>query len=240
MIRLAEVLDLLVAVLRAERREPLLADARRADAGEVVAVPHLRHAVVHLRDLDDVGDVLVVALDLDARPVDGALLEHVARRRRVRARDGVADVRLVAFRDGEEHELAVVEDRRDVRVVRMVRIAMVRRIVEEEIALLDAVRMREARAHGEAHVRAVHGDALRERDDLAVTVADGGREVVADAHQLRTRRAHQRVRHLEPDAVQAAREDRHEIRFHCLAHSRYLLAERGAKARCPARIYKTL
>lgn len=64
--------------------------------------------------------------------------------------------------------------------------------------------MREARTHGEAHVRAVHGDALRERDDLAVAVADGGREVVADAHQLRTRRAHQRVRHLEPDAVKPA------------------------------------
>ena len=105
LIRLAELLDLLVAVLRAERRETLLADARRADAGEIVAVPHLRHAVVHLRDLDDVRDILVISLDLDARPVDRALLEHVARRRRVRARNGVADIRLMPLRDCEEHQL---------------------------------------------------------------------------------------------------------------------------------------
>ncbi len=220
---LAEALDCLIPVLFAKGREPLLADARRADAREVVAIPHLRHAVVHLRDRDDVRHIFVILLDLDARPVDGTFLEHVARRRRVRARNRVADVGLMSFRHGEKHELAVVEHGRDVRVVGMMRVAVIRRIVQEQIAGLDALGMIEARTHGEAHVRTVDGDALGERDDLAVAVADGSGKVVADAHQLRARRAHQRIRHLKTDAVETARENRHQIRFNRLAHEGYLL-----------------
>jgi len=213
LVRITKVADQVVAVLLAHLLETTFADTRRAHTGEVVAVPLIGHADTVLRHPDDVGDVLVVFLDLDTGPVESAFLVDVLRRRVVGARDAVATVRLMALGSREEHELAVTEDRSDIRVVGVMRVAAVWGVVEEQVPFVDTLRVRERRLHRKPHVGDMHRDARRQGDHVPVAVADRRRQVAADAHQQRPRRADHRVRHLDADAVEPAREHRHEVRL---------------------------
>ena len=87
-----EGLDRRQAELGAELFEPLLADARRGDHGEVVAIPDLGDADALLAHADDVPNVSVVLLDLDAGKDEGALRVDINRLGHIGGRERVADV----------------------------------------------------------------------------------------------------------------------------------------------------
>ena len=86
----------------AQRQQLALPDPRGAQRRQVVAPPLLRHADAHRAQAHDVLDVAVVALHLDGREDQRALLVDVPGGRHVRRRLGVADVGLVGLRQHGE------------------------------------------------------------------------------------------------------------------------------------------
>ena len=205
-----ERVETIPAHLTRELRHLPLADASRAQQREVVALPLDRDADTHLAHADDVVDVLVVALHLDARQDDRALLVDIPRHRGVRRRLGVPDVRQVGLAEQREAMLAlVVEHRHEDAHVRRVGVAVVGRVVHEGIALAELrVKLLHALRHQVGAAEHVHGDALGEAEELVVGGDDAAREVAAGVEDHRAPGADQRVGHGPHDRGEAARKHR--------------------------------
>ncbi len=162
-----------------------LAHPGRPQQREVVALPLARHADPHLAHADDVLDVLVVALHLDARHDHGALLVHIPGHRRVRGRLRVSDVGQVGFAEQREPMPAlVIEHRHQDAGIRGVGVPVVRRVVHEGVALLELrVKLLHALGHQVGAAEHVHGDALGEAEELVVGGDDAAREVSAGVQE---------------------------------------------------------
>ena len=185
-----------------------LADAGRTKQREVVALPLDRDADAHLAHADDVVDVLVVALHLDARQDDRALLVDISRHRGVGRRLGVPDVREVGLAEQREAVFAlVVEHGHEDAHVGRVGVAVVGRVVHERIALTELrVKLLHALRHQVRAAEHVHGDALGEAEELVVSGDDAAGEIAAGVEDHRTPGADQRVGHTAHDRGEAARE----------------------------------
>ena len=166
---LLEALDGLEAVFLTEFLDALLADAAGGEHGEIVAVPDLGDADAFLAHADDVTDIGVVLLDLDAGEDEGAFGVDVDGFGCVGGGDGVAAVGLVGLNAGGEDMLAFEEDGDQDGVVGWVGVAEVGVVVEEGVALF------------EVGVVVGHGLAEEARTvDVAWDAFRGGEELVAD------------------------------------------------------------
>ena len=134
-----ELLDRLHPVLGHQLLEPGLADAGRADHGQVVAVPLVWHSDPAPAHADDVRDILVIALHPHRREDQPTFLIDVAREGHVGGRVGVAAVGLVRLGGGGEDVLTIDEDRNEDDVVGRVGIAEVGIVVQECVTLPDVV-----------------------------------------------------------------------------------------------------
>ena len=133
-----------------------------------------------------------------------ALVVDFAGRGVVAAVGGAAYVAVVRAVDRVEEQLALMEDGPDDGYVRQVAAAEIGVVEGEEVARRDVV------AEVVAHRRArdgqgayVHGDALALRDELAVGVQNGGREVAAGVEDLGHGGAQHHLHHLHGDGLQA-------------------------------------
>ena len=193
----------IAAVLGDQFLEPPLGDPRRAELGQIVAVPLVGHPDPPPAHPDDVIHVLVVALDSDAREVERAFLVEVASERHVGARQAVAAVGLMGLGAGGEQVLAVDEHRHQDRVVGAVSVAEIDVVVQKGVAL------------GEIRVQIAHrlGQELRPEDVYRQSLG-GGQQLILAGHQRAGKvsrhvehrgatRAQQRVGHLTADTIEA-------------------------------------
>ena len=201
-----EGLDGFEAVLRAQLFEPLLADPGAGEHAEVVAVPDLGCADALAAHADDVADILIVLLDLDAGEDEGAFRVDVDGVGHVGGGEGVPDIGLVRFDAGREDVLAFVEDGDDDGVVGGMGVAEVGVVVEEGVALLEVgVEVGHGLAE-EAGAVDVDGSPLRSGEELVLCGGDGGGEVTGDEGRG-AGRADEGIGHLAGDAVDAVGHD---------------------------------
>ena len=207
-----EGLDRLDAVALDRLAHPALADPGGADRGQVVPVPDLRHADPPTAHADDVVDVLVVLLDLDAGEDEAALGVDVLGVGHVGRRLGVAAVGLVGLGRGGEDVLAVDEDRDQDRVVGGVGVAEHRVVVQEGVALAQVRVQLAHRARLQPGAEHVHLQALGGGEELVVGGDDRAGEVPRHVEDRGATGAEERVGHLAHDRFEAVREHRHQRR----------------------------
>ena len=201
-----EGLDGFEAVLRAEIFEPLLADPGAGEHAEVVAVPDLGRADALAAHADDVADILIALLDLDAGEDERAFRVDVDGVGHVGGGEGVPDIGLVRFDAGREDVLAFVEDGDDDGVVGGMGVAEVGVVVEEGVCPLGS------RGGGRpwfgrgGRSRRRGREPLRSGEELVLCGGDGGGEVAGDESRG-AGRADERVGHLAGDAVDAVGHD---------------------------------
>ena len=188
--------------LSASSVQPPLADARRADRRQVVAVPLSGTRIRAPAHADDVVDVLVVALDPHAGEDQRALLVDVARVRHVGASaSALPQSAWCALAQAVNTVLAVDEHRHEDRVVGGVRVAEVRVVVEEGVALARG-RGCSSRIDARLQVRRRStwtGRPSADGEQLVVGGDDRAREVARGVEHRRAPGAEQRVRHLADD-----------------------------------------
>jgi len=187
--------------------QPSLADPRRAEHRQVVAVPLVRHADPPPAHADPVADVLVVALHLRGAEDQRALLVVVAREGVVARRDRVADVGLVGLGGGGEEVLALAEDRHHDRVVARVRIRLIGIVVEVGVALAHLRVGASDRRRLQVGAEDVDRHPLRRRQQLVVGGGDRAGEVARDRDHRRVAGPQQRPGHVADDRVEAVGED---------------------------------
>ena len=187
-----------------------LADARRSEHREVVAVPLVRHPDPHPAHPDDVLDVPVVTLNLHRGEDERPFLVDVPGRPHVRRGQRVAAVRLVGLgEDGEAVHAVVVDDRHQDHVVRGVRIAVVGRVVQEGVPALElGVELLHRPRHEIRAAQHVDRVALRSGDELAVRGHYAAREVPRHVEHAGAAGAKQGVRHPGRDALESLAEHR--------------------------------
>ena len=184
--------------------QPPFADPGRAQRGQVVAVPDLRHPDPALAHPDDVRHVGAAALDPDAGEVQPAFLVQVLRERHVRGRLGVAAVRLVRLGRGGEHVLTVQDHRHQQRVIGGVRVAQVRVVVKVGVAVGE-VRVQLAQPAGlEPGAENVHLQPLGGGQQLVFGGHDAAGEVAGHVQHRGPAGAEQGVAHLPDDRVEPA------------------------------------
>ena len=110
---LDELLHRLHAVLADQILQPALADARRANHRQVVAVPLVRDADAQPTHPQEIVDVLIVDLDLRRVKEQCSLFVHVLCRREVCRRLGVPAVGLVRLCEYRKPVVAVIVDHWD-------------------------------------------------------------------------------------------------------------------------------
>ena len=205
--RLDEALDLGDAVFGAELLQPPLADARRADAGQIVAIPLVGNADAPAAHADDVVIVLVVALHLDAGEVERALHVDVLRGGVIGRRNRVAAIGLVRLHRRGEQVLAIDEHRHERRVIRRVRVAEIGIVVEEGIALLQVRMQLQHRLALKVDAEDVHRQALGRIEQIAVAGQDRARKIARHADDGGARGQDHGVGHLARDRLHAVRHD---------------------------------
>ena len=212
----------LAAVFRAQLLEPRLADARRTEHRQVVAVPLLGHADAAAAHADDVVDVLVVALHAHGREDQAAFLVDVARVGHVGRRLRVAAVGLMRLRGGREEMDPLPDHRHEDHVVGRVRVAQVRVVVQEGVAVADVVVQVGDRLRQELHADHVHRQALRRGEQPRIAGDERAREVARLVEHGGAPAAQERVLHLADDRVHAVGDDRqqHRIEAHGCTSSR--------------------
>ncbi len=204
-----EGLDRVLAVLFAERLEPALGDAGRAQPGEIVAVPLVGHPDACPAHAHDVLDILEVALDAHAREDQCAFLVNVACPHEIAGRDRVSDVGHVAFRDGGEQVLVLPEDRHHEGVIGRVRVAAIGVVVEVGVAAPDVAGMILAHVGGlDVAAEDVHRQAFGRREQFVLSRHQAAGEIPRRRDHGRTGRTQQGVGHLADDTVEAVRHHR--------------------------------
>ena len=161
---------LVPADLATQLKNFTLADPRRTDHGQKVALPLVRNSYPQLTHADDVGDVFVVLLHFHGRKDQGAFSIDVCGRAHVGRWQSVAAIGLMRLR---QHRVAmnavIVDDRHQDGVIGGMRIAVIGRIVKEGVAALELrMKLFHCPRH---HVRAdqdVDGQAIGGREQLAV------------------------------------------------------------------------
>ena len=133
-----EAVQRVPADLVGQRKQLALADTGGADHGEIVAPPLFRHADAHHAHAHQILVVAVVLLDLHTREDQRALVINVLGVAHVGRRLGVAAVGLMRFgQHGEMMRALIIDHRHDQRVIRRVAAAVIGRVVQEGIALLQ-------------------------------------------------------------------------------------------------------
>ena len=199
------------ADLAAEGRNLALTDPRRAERRQVVAPPLVGDADAQAAHADDVLDVLVVALDLNCREDQRAFLVNVPRAAVIGGGDGVAAVRLMGLgHHGEAVHAFVVHHRHERRVIGGVGAAVIGRVVEVGVALLE---VRVKRLHRLAHhvgaAQDVNRQALVDCEQPVLGRYDAAGEVARAVEHAGAPGAQQRVRHLRADGLHPLVDDRH-------------------------------
>ena len=218
---LGEVPHRVGAVLGDEGLDRALADAGRADGGEIVAVPLLGHADAALAHADDVVDVLEIPLHLHAGEDQRAFLIDVRGLRHVGGGQAVADIGLMGLhRDGEE-VLPLVEHGHQDGVIGRMRVAEIGVVVQVRIAL-GIVGMQVLHRLGlDVGAPDVDGEALGHGEHLIVRRDDRTREVARHADDGGPRRQQHGVGHLAADRVHAVRHHRQQNRVDAVLPLRF-------------------
>ena len=201
----------LPADLAAEREDLALADAGRAEGGEVVAPPLVGDADAHPAHAHEVHVVLVVALDLHRRKDQRALAIDVLGGAHIGRRQGVAAVGLVPLGEHREAvDAVVVDDRHEDRVVGRMGAAVIGRVVEIGVA---ALQHRMVVGHRPAHdlgaAEHVDRQAVGGGEQFVPGRQDDAGEVAGDGEDARPPGAVEGVGHLAGDAFEAGGEHRH-------------------------------
>ncbi len=100
------------ADLSAKRQHLALADPRRADHGEKVALPLARHANTQFAHADKIFDVAVIVLNLDSWKYQRAFGVHVDGGAHIGGRQCVAAIGLMRLGQNREAMHAVIVDHR--------------------------------------------------------------------------------------------------------------------------------
>ena len=200
---LEEVVGLVGAQLLDQQRQPLGADAGRAQHRVQVAVERLGQARVEQQQLPQVGAHRAALDQLQDGQAD-ALVEDLGGGRVVGAGRAAADIGLVGAVAGEGDQRAADEHRpRDHPVGQVVAARFVGIVEQEHVLRLDAAgEVAQDRAHREAAAAGVDRDAVGLADQRAARVGDEAGEVVALAEDRRARGARHHPAHLVRDVVE--------------------------------------
>ncbi len=213
---LEEIAGAVGAQLLDQQREPLGADAGRADHGAQVAVERLGQAGVEHEEAPQVVARPAALDQLQHRQPD-AFVEDLGGRRIVGARRAAADVGLMGAVAGEGDQRSGREHRpRDHPVRQVIAARGVGIVQQEHVFGFDGIlEVAQDGAHGEAAAAGMDGNAVGLADQDAARVGDEAGEVVALAEDRRARRARHHPAHLVRDVVQPVLHQRqgHGIEF---------------------------
>ena len=203
-----------------KRAKPPLADPGRADHRREVAAELARVTDVQDDRLEHVGAQRAGVVELERRDPD-ALLPDLGRAGVVGAVGGAADVALMRAVDRPEREALAVEHRDEGGEIRQVVAAVVGVVEQIDVARADRAAKAVVHRFRRPGQRAdVDRHVLGLRDQAALGIADGGREIAARVDDLGVRGAQHRLAHLLGDRVQAMLDhgDRDRIDLDAAAH----------------------
>ena len=187
------------------RRSPIRACP---DGGEIVAEPLIRHPDAAPAHADDVVDIAIVPLHLDAGEDQRTFVIDVPGRREIGGRLAVAHVRLMGLDAHREEVLALVEHRHQDRVIGRVAVAAVGVIVEEGVAFAEAGMPLAHDGGLDVHAEDMDRHGLGSREHLMVGGDDGAGEIPRDADDGRASAVQHGVGHLAADRIHAVGHDR--------------------------------